>query len=108
MHEVSMAEVLAEVEALEASRRFNKIDTPDFGAQALGVTMDCHTKPMQPQMASFPIPTGTCRDRGHADLQTPPPRSSSKPSAEFEFFTPFSNWMCRWIYAAKNRKEPRT
>eukprot|EP00971_Amphidinium_carterae_P090349 1789141-Amphidinium_carterae.1 len=33
MHEVSMAEVLAEVEELEASSslRFNKIDTPDLG-----------------------------------------------------------------------------
>eukprot|EP00971_Amphidinium_carterae_P092775 1837187-Amphidinium_carterae.1 len=42
MHEVSMAEVLAEVEELEASSspRFNKIDTPDFGVQALNVTMD--------------------------------------------------------------------
>eukprot|EP00971_Amphidinium_carterae_P122620 2427751-Amphidinium_carterae.1 len=69
MHEVSMAEVLAEVEALEASSspRFNKIDTPDFGVQSLNVTMDGHTTPLQPQMASFPNPTGPRRDCGHAD-----------------------------------------
>eukprot|EP00971_Amphidinium_carterae_P307098 6103255-Amphidinium_carterae.1 len=42
MHEVSMAEVQAELEELEASSspRFNKINTPDFGADALKAAMN--------------------------------------------------------------------
>eukprot|EP00971_Amphidinium_carterae_P240188 4768754-Amphidinium_carterae.4 len=37
MHDASLAEVLAEMEALEAlsTPRFNKIDTPEFGADTI-------------------------------------------------------------------------
>eukprot|EP00971_Amphidinium_carterae_P254758 5057130-Amphidinium_carterae.1 len=64
MHDANLAEVLAEMEELEAtsSPRFNKIDTPDFGVHALNVTTDGQTKPMQTQTANFPIPTGSCKD----------------------------------------------
>eukprot|EP00971_Amphidinium_carterae_P147039 2913812-Amphidinium_carterae.1 len=42
MHEVLMAEVQAELEELEASSspRFSKINTPDFGADALKATLN--------------------------------------------------------------------
>eukprot|EP00971_Amphidinium_carterae_P250034 4963593-Amphidinium_carterae.1 len=64
MHDANLAEVLAEMEELEAnsSPRFNKINTPDFGVPALNVTMDGQTQPMQTQTANFPIPTGSCKD----------------------------------------------
>eukprot|EP00971_Amphidinium_carterae_P020189 397797-Amphidinium_carterae.1 len=75
MHEVSMTEVMAELEELEASSspRFSKIDTPDFGAQALNVTMDGQPTPTQTQTANFPNSTGPRRDCGQADGQLPPP-----------------------------------
>eukprot|EP00971_Amphidinium_carterae_P198318 3936142-Amphidinium_carterae.2 len=66
MHEVSMAEVVAELEEMEASSspRLNKIDTPDFGAQALNMTMNGQQTPMQQQTANFPNSTGSCKDCG--------------------------------------------
>eukprot|EP00971_Amphidinium_carterae_P252260 5008119-Amphidinium_carterae.1 len=75
MNEVKTAEVLAEVEELEASSspRFNKIDTSDFGVHALNVTMNGQQTPMQPQTASFSNSTGTRRDCGQADGRMPPP-----------------------------------
>eukprot|EP00971_Amphidinium_carterae_P173448 3438141-Amphidinium_carterae.1 len=74
MHEASLAEVLAEMEELEASSssRFNKIDTSDFGVHALNLTMDGHTPPMQQQTASFPNSTGPRRDCGHVHGLQPP------------------------------------
>eukprot|EP00971_Amphidinium_carterae_P118815 2353763-Amphidinium_carterae.1 len=48
IHEVSMAEVQAELEELEASSspRFNKINTPDFGADALKAALNGQPTPM--------------------------------------------------------------
>eukprot|EP00971_Amphidinium_carterae_P256466 5092094-Amphidinium_carterae.1 len=86
MHDASLAEVLAEMEELEAnsSPRFNKINTPDFGVHALKMATDGQTPPMQMQTANFPIPTGSCSYYGHAYAQAPPPGLGSprqKPSA---------------------------
>eukprot|EP00971_Amphidinium_carterae_P241363 4792547-Amphidinium_carterae.1 len=79
------------MEELEAtsSPRFNKIDTPDFGVHALNVTTDGQTMPMQKQTANFPIPTGSCKDCGHAHMRAPPPGlGSPKPSAGLKHQTP--------------------
>eukprot|EP00971_Amphidinium_carterae_P115361 2284788-Amphidinium_carterae.1 len=72
MHDAKMAEVLAEMEELEAtsSPRFHKIDTPDFGVHALNVTKDGQPMPMQPQTANFPIAAESCKDCGHAQYAT--------------------------------------
>eukprot|EP00971_Amphidinium_carterae_P292472 5806153-Amphidinium_carterae.1 len=61
-----MAEVTAELEELEASSIpcFNKINTPDFGAEALEAAMDGQPTPMQTQTANFPNSTGTRKDCG--------------------------------------------
>eukprot|EP00971_Amphidinium_carterae_P139723 2768207-Amphidinium_carterae.1 len=66
MHEVSMAEVTAELEELEASSspRFNKINTPDFGAEAFKAAMEGKPTPMHTQTANFPNSTGHRNDCG--------------------------------------------
>eukprot|EP00971_Amphidinium_carterae_P050345 991896-Amphidinium_carterae.3 len=91
MHDASLAEVLAEMEELEAlsTPRFNKIDTPEFGVQFLKTAVDGQTTPTQTQTASFPNPAGSCKDCGHANVPAPPPGlGSPKPSAGMPYQTP--------------------
>eukprot|EP00971_Amphidinium_carterae_P000511 10477-Amphidinium_carterae.1 len=59
MHDASLAEVLAEMEELEAlsTPRFNKIETSEFEVHSLKPAMDGQPAPMQTQTANFPNPT---------------------------------------------------
>eukprot|EP00971_Amphidinium_carterae_P227451 4511274-Amphidinium_carterae.1 len=69
MHDASLAEVLAEMEALEAlsTPRFNKIDTPEFGVDTFQKAVNGQPTPMKTQTSSFPNPVGSCKDCGHAE-----------------------------------------
>eukprot|EP00971_Amphidinium_carterae_P150615 2985658-Amphidinium_carterae.1 len=58
MHDASLAEDQAEMEASEAlsTPRFNKIETPEFGVDTMKKAMHGHSTPMQTETSSFQIP----------------------------------------------------
>eukprot|EP00971_Amphidinium_carterae_P219568 4359235-Amphidinium_carterae.1 len=69
-----MSEVQAELEALEASTpKFKKIETPEFGVEALGLGPQSDSAPMDTVKPNFPVPAGSCGDCGHANVGLPPP-----------------------------------
>eukprot|EP00971_Amphidinium_carterae_P010696 211249-Amphidinium_carterae.2 len=83
----SLAEVQAELEA--STPRFNKIATPDFGVDAMKNAMQSQSAPIQTETSSFPIPPGTCKDCGHADVRMPPPGlGTPMPSTGLLYQTP--------------------
>eukprot|EP00971_Amphidinium_carterae_P331551 6465191-Amphidinium_carterae.1 len=74
MHSTSMSEVQAELEALEASMpKFKKIETPEFGVEALWLGPQSDSAPMDTVKRIFPVPAGSCGDCGHANVGSPPP-----------------------------------
>eukprot|EP00971_Amphidinium_carterae_P136400 2702762-Amphidinium_carterae.1 len=74
VHNTSLAEVQAELEALEATTpRFKKIATPNFGAASLGQGLKTEPIPMETRQSDFSNPAGSCGDCGHANVRGPPP-----------------------------------
>eukprot|EP00971_Amphidinium_carterae_P214243 4251563-Amphidinium_carterae.1 len=74
MHSTTMSEVQAELEALAASTpKFKKIETPEFGVEALGFGPQSNSAPMDTGKPNFPVPARSCGDCGHANAGMPPP-----------------------------------
>eukprot|EP00971_Amphidinium_carterae_P326645 6457567-Amphidinium_carterae.1 len=74
MHSTTMSEVQAELESLVASTpKFKKIETPEFGVEALALGPPSNSAPMDTGKPNFPILAGSCGDCGHANVGMPPP-----------------------------------
>eukprot|EP00971_Amphidinium_carterae_P018830 370817-Amphidinium_carterae.1 len=69
MHSTTVSEVQAELEALQASTpKFKKIETPEFGVEAIGLGPQSDSAPMDTVKQIFPVPAGSCGDCGHANV----------------------------------------